>query len=157
MHCADIMTTNPRSIREDGTIAEAARHICERNIIDLPVVDAEGRFVGLFGIQDLLVLLVPRVAVVGNLLPNLRFLSDDESELHDKFAKVKESPIRRAVNREAVRVYSDTPLIEIVRLFGRSHMTIPVVERGTERLIGMISYWDAARHLTGGGGAKAAE
>jgi CBS domain-containing protein len=46
-----------------------------------------------------------------------------------------------------VRVYPDTPLIEAIRLFCRNHMTIPVVERGTDRLVGMISYWDAARHI----------
>jgi len=149
MHCVDIMTANPQAVREDSTIGEAARQICERNVIALPVVDAEGRLAGLFGIYDLLVLLVPRVAVVGSLLPNLRFLTDDESELHDKFARLKDSPVRRAINREAVRVYPDTPVIEGVRLFCHSHMTIPVVERGTERLIGMISYWDAARHIIG--------
>jgi hypothetical protein len=26
-------------------------------------------------------------------------------------------------------------------------MTIPVLERGSDRLVGMISYWDAARHI----------
>ncbi|HEX3487473.1 MAG TPA: CBS domain-containing protein, partial [Micropepsaceae bacterium] len=99
MKCADIMTTNPHYVREDGTIGEAARDIVKHNAIDLPVLDADGRFVGVFGIHDLLVLLVPRVAVVGSLLPNLRFLGDDESELHGKFARVKDSPLRRAVNR----------------------------------------------------------
>jgi CBS-domain-containing membrane protein len=87
--------------------------------------------------------------VIGNLLPNLRFLSDDESELHRKFASLKDSPVRRAVNREAARVYPDTPSIEAIRLFCRGHMTIPVVERGTERLVGMISYWDTTRHIVG--------
>jgi CBS domain-containing protein len=147
MSCADIMTRNPRCVREEDTIGEATREIIERNYINLPVVDAEGRLVGLFGIYDLLALLVPRVAVIGNLLPNLRFLSDDESELHRKYVGIKGNPVRRAVNREAVRVYSDTPLIEAIRLFCRNHMTIPVVERGSERLVGMISYWDAAKHI----------
>ena len=147
MSCAEIMTRNPCSVREDDTIGEAAREIIARNYINLPVVDAEGRLVGLFGIYDLLALLVPRVAVIGNLLPNLRFLSDDESELHKKYASLKDNPVRRAVNREAARVYTDTPLIEAIRLFCRNHMTIPVVERGSDRLVGMISYWDAARHI----------
>jgi len=156
MSCGSIMTRNPRSVREDDTIGDAAREIIAHNYINLPVVDAEGRLVGLFGIYDLLALLVPRVAVIGNLLPNLRFLSDDPSELHRKFAKLSDSPVRRAVNREAVRVYPDTPLIEAIRLFCRNHMTIPVVERGTNKLAGMISYWDAAR-LIAKAPAKAAQ
>lgn len=151
MTCAHIMTTNPKAVREDDTIGDAALQIVQCNTVNLPVVDADGRFVGLFGLCDLLVLLVPRVAVIGSLLPNLRFLGDDESELHRKFSNVKASPVRRAVNREAVRVYPDTPMIELIRLFCRSHVTIPVVERGTERLVGMISYADAVRHVIGGG------
>ena len=147
MSCADIMTRNPRCVREDDTIGDAAREIIACNCINLPVVDADGRLVGLFGIYDLLALLVPRVAVIGNLLPNLRFLSDDESELHRKYESLKNNPVRRAVNREAARVYTDTPLIEAIRLFCRNHMTIPVIERGSDRLVGMISYWDAARHI----------
>ena len=147
MSCADIMTRNPHCVREDDTIGDAARAIIACKYINLPVVDAEGRLVGLFGVYDLLALLVPRVAVIGNLLPNLRFLSDDESELHRKYESLKNNPVRRAVNREAARVYTDTPLIEAIRLFCRNHMTIPVIERDTDRLVGMISYWDAARHI----------
>jgi CBS domain-containing protein len=110
---------------------------------------SEGRLVGLFGIYDLLALLVPRVAVIGNLLPNLRSWAMTIPSCSGNLRPLKGSPVRRAVNREAARVYTDTPLIEAIRLFCRNHMTIPVVERGSERLVGMISYWDAARHIVG--------
>ena len=80
MTCGAIMTRNPISVREDETIGRAAKQILDHRYINLPVVDAEGRMVGLFGIYDLLGLLVPRVAVIGNLLPNLRFMSDDAND-----------------------------------------------------------------------------
>jgi CBS-domain-containing membrane protein len=147
MTCATIMTANPRSVLESETIGHAAEQILERKYINLPVVDGEGRLVGLFGIYDLLALLVPRIAVVGDLIPNLRFMSDDLGELHEKFAGLRNAPIRQAANREPATVFPDTPIIEAVRLFCRNHMTIPVVERETRRLAGMISYWDAARAI----------
>lgn len=134
-------------VREDDTIGRAATEIVEHRCISLPVIDAQGRFVGLFGIFDLLALLVPRVAVIGNLLPNLQFLSDDDEQMRQKFATLRDSPVKRAINREAARVYPDTPLIEAIRLLCRNHLTIPVVEHDSERLIGVISYWDAARHI----------
>ena len=149
MTCEKIMISNPKSVREDDTIGFAASEIVGRRCISLPVIDAEGRFVGLFGIFDLLALLVPRVAVIGNLLPNLQFLSNDEGVMRQKFASVKDSPVKRAVNREAPRVYPDTPLIEAIRLLCRNHLTIPVVTPDTNLLVGIISYWDAARHITG--------
>ena len=149
MTCAVIMTRHPVSVRESETIGHAAKQIVSHRYINLPVVDEDGRLVGLFGIYDLLALLVPRVAVIGNLLPNLRFISEDMADLNSKFEAVKNSPVERAVNREAVHVHPDTPLAEAIRLFCRNHMTIPVVERNSRKLAGMISYWDAAQLLIG--------
>ncbi len=151
MTCADIMTRNPESVRESETIGAAARKIIDNRYINLPVVDEGGRLVGLFGIYDLLALLVPRVAVVGNLLPNLRFMGDDTSELHEKYAAISNNPVSRAVNRETIRVHPDTPLPEAIRLFCRNHTTLPVVERDTGALIGIISYWDVVRFIEGNG------
>lgn len=149
MSCERIMIRAPKFVRETDTIGMAAREIVENRCISLPVVDSEDRFVGLFGIFDLLALLVPRVAVIGNLLPNLQFLSDDDDQMRQKFTSLKDSPLTRAVNREAARVHPDTPLIEAIRLLCRSHLVIPVVTRDSEKLIGIISYWDAARHIMG--------
>ena len=151
MSCADIMTRNPVSVRESESIGAAAKMIVENHYINLPVVDAHDRLVGMFGIYDLLALLVPRVAVIGNLLPNLRFVGDDPAELHEKFAAIKNSPVRRAVNRETIRVHPDTPLAEAIRLFCRNHTTLPVVERDTGKLAGIISYWDVVRFIEGKG------
>ena len=150
MTCAVIMTRNPVWLREGDTIGHAARQIVEHHYINLPVVDMRGRLIGLFGIYDLLALLVPRVAVIGNLMPNLRFISEDLGELHRKFEAVKDNPVERAVNREAPCVRPDTPLAEAIRLFCANHMTIPVAERDTNQLVGMISYWDVAALLMGG-------
>jgi CBS-domain-containing membrane protein len=151
MSCDTIMARDPVFIRESETIGHAARQIIDHHYINLPVVDAKGRLVGLFGIYDLLALLVPRVAVIGNLLPNLRFIDEDPGELHRKFAAIKDSPVKRAVNREAVSVHPDTPLAEAIRLFCRNHTTLPVVERETGILVGMISYWDVAQLIAGDG------
>ena len=63
--------------------------------------------------------------------------------------RLRDNPVKRAINRDAPRTYADTPLIEAIRLLCRNHLTIPVVERDTERLIGIISYWDAAAYITG--------
>jgi CBS-domain-containing membrane protein len=145
MSCAEIMSRDPVFIRESESIGAGARKIVEHCYINLPVVDAQGKFVGLFGIYDLLALLVPRVAVIGNLLPNLRFMGEDVGDLRKTFAEIKDRPVRHAVNREAARVHPDTPLAEAIRLFCHNHTTLPVVERDSGKLAGMISYWDTAK------------
>ena len=145
MTCATIMTLHPKAVKESETIGHATQEMVAQNSINLPVVDSAGRLVGLFGIHDLLALLVPRVAVIGNLLPNLRFLGEDMGELRSKFTALCNSPVERAVNREAVRVHPDTPLVEAIRLFCLSYTIIPVVERGSGVLVGLISCSDAQR------------
>jgi CBS domain-containing protein len=147
--CASFMTPDPVTVSEQDTIGRAAAVLVAGHFINLPVIGDGGSLVGLFGIYDLLALLVPRIAVVGDLLPNLRFVGDNVGELRQRFTEVENSPVHRAMNREPVTVYTDTPIIEAVRLFCRSHMSIPVLERGTRRLTGVISYWDAARAVMG--------
>ena len=147
MTCAAIMTRDPVVVREDERIADAAQLIVSQRCVNLPVVRGDGVLVGLFGIYDLLALLVPRIAVVGDMIPNLRFLSDDMGELRDRYAEIRDQRVERAMNREPVTVYPDTALIEAIRIFCRSHMTIPVVAHGSGKLCGMISYWDAARTI----------
>lgn len=149
MTCASIMTHNPKSVTESETIGRAAAEIIAHRYVNLPVIDRQGRLVGLFGVYDLLALMVPRVAIIGNLLPNLRFMSDNMDDLYAKFEELRNAPIRRAINREPVVVYPETPVIEAIRLFCRNHLTLPVVEKESRKLAGIISYWDAAQAIMG--------
>ena len=49
-----VMTPQPLSVRADQLAAEAWRMMKEKNFDELPVVDAEGRYLGLLDVQDLL-------------------------------------------------------------------------------------------------------
>jgi arabinose-5-phosphate isomerase len=50
----DVMTRAPAAVRADQLAAEAWRVMKERNFDEMPVVDAEGRYLGLLDVQDLL-------------------------------------------------------------------------------------------------------
>lgn len=150
MSCAEIMTANPLTVRAQDSVGAAADALIQHRYINLPVVDTDGRFEGMFGIYELLGLLVPRVALAGDLLPNLRFVSDDPMALKKKFAEVKAKPVGEWCDRDAVTLHPDTPMIEAVRLFCRRHTTLAVVERETGKLSGIVSYWDALAALTSG-------
>lgn len=147
MTCAAIMTAGPLTVRESDSIAAAAEALIAHRYINLPVVDDTQRFIGMFGIYDLLSLLVPRVALAGDLLPNLRFMGDDPGALRDKFQAIKDRPIGKWCDRGAVRVHPDTPEIELLRLFCRRHTTIAVTEKDSGKLVGIVSYWDAIRAI----------
>ena len=150
MTCAAIMTANPLTVKESDSVADAAKALIDHHYINLPVVDGEGRFLGMFGIYDLLGLLVPRVALAGDLLPNLRFIGDDPKALREKFDTVKSKAVGECCDRQAVTLKPDTPEIEALRLFCRRHTTLAVVEGGTKKLVGIVSYWDAIGAISGG-------
>jgi CBS-domain-containing membrane protein len=148
MTCAAIMTKDPLTARESETVGEAAAKLIAHHYVNLPVVDGNGRFIGMLGIYDLLSLLVPRMALAGGLLPNLRFLGDDPAELRAKYREVRTRLVGEVADREAVTLYPDTPEIEALRLFCRDHTTLAVVERDTRKLLGIVSHWDAVRAVT---------
>jgi CBS domain-containing protein len=144
-----MMTANPRTALESETVGEASRILVEHRYNNLPVVDADGKFIGMFGIYDLMGLLIPKVALAGGLMPNLRFMSDNPEELRAKFREVSSRPIGDVAERDMPVLYPDTPEIEALRLFCRERTTLPVVERETKKLVGIVSYWDAVRAVTG--------
>jgi CBS domain-containing protein len=53
-----IMTRNPKTIRADATIGEAARMMLEHRISGLPVVDADHRVVGVITESDIFTMVV---------------------------------------------------------------------------------------------------
>ncbi|HEX4160391.1 MAG TPA: CBS domain-containing protein [Rhizomicrobium sp.] len=149
MSCTAIMTKCPLTIAEHETVAEAAAKLIEHHSTSLPVVDSTGGYIGMFGICDLLGLLVPRVALAGNFMSNLRFISDDPRELRHRYEEVKRRRVSEVADRDAARLAPDEPEIEAIRLCCRSRTPIPVVEKETDKVVGIISCWDAIRALAG--------
>lgn len=56
---AEIMTANPKSVRPDATLAEAAQVLVDSKVGALPVVDEEGNLVGIVSEIDVLKAAIP--------------------------------------------------------------------------------------------------
>ncbi len=141
------MTRAPATLRENESLAQAAATLLSQNHPNLPVVDGNGHYIGMFGIDDLLGLVVPRIALAGNLLSNLRFISDDPADLRRKFDALKDRPVSEFANRSYPTLEPDLPQIEAIRLFCRYHSALPVIDKASGKVLGMISRRDALRTL----------
>jgi CBS domain-containing protein len=53
---ADLMTAEPICVQESDTVAEGERLLRDHRVTGLPVIDAEGRLVGVFSQTDVLFL-----------------------------------------------------------------------------------------------------
>ena len=60
----DVMNPHPPVLRATDKVPEGARIIMEHRYCTLPVVDEEGRFLGVFGVNCLLRLVLPEAALV---------------------------------------------------------------------------------------------
>jgi CBS domain-containing protein len=147
MNCAAIMTSNPPAIPDSASVADAAAELVAQHATSLPVVDAEGRYVGMFGIRDLLGLLVPRGALAGDLVPNLRFLGDDADALRRKFQAAGALTAGAMADRRAATLHPDTPEIDALRAFARDQSTLAVIARDTGKLVGVVGCRDAIQAL----------
>jgi CBS-domain-containing membrane protein len=150
MNCAAIMTANPPTILESDSVADAAAKLVAERATTLPVVDIKGRYMGMFGIRDLLGLLVPRGALAGDLVPNLRFLGDDAEALRLKFQAASAMTAGAMADRRVPTLHPEIPEIEALRAFAYEQSTLAVVARDTGKLVGIVCCRDAIRALTGG-------
>jgi CBS domain-containing protein len=135
------------TLRDSDSVADATRRMLENRMSDLPVVDAAGKLVGLLKLERVLAALLPTAALLGAGIPDLAFVSDDLDDLRDKMREIDSRLVREfAVMPEHV-VYPDTPPLEIVLQLHRGANNLPVVERGTGKLVGTVSARDVLSAL----------
>ena len=144
---ASVMGQHPTVLKPTDTIRDAAACIMDNRYRNLPIVDDTGRFLGLFNINCLLRLVLPRAALMEEGLENVKFIQDSLKDLHERFRKVEGEPVSICLQTETTMVSPDMPLVETLLILYRTKSSIPVVEPGTGRLLGMISYWDAGNSI----------
>ena len=64
----EIMTAGPKTISEDASIESAVSLMRSGGFRRLPVVDADGRLVGMLSVDDVLMLLAEEISQIGQLM-----------------------------------------------------------------------------------------
>lgn len=141
MTVQSIMTAKPLTLRSDDTVMRAAELMLDRRFLILPVVDGDGRCVGMFDMWDLLALLLPKGATLNDLVPDLRFLGDDLPNLQAKLKEVGTQPVGPLARPDLPLLQPDMPVVEALLLLYRNRTTLPVVDENN-CVIGVLSYWD---------------
>jgi len=147
MTASQVMDTNPVSVKATDLISTATTHIMEHRYRNLPVVDDDGCYLGVFGVNCLLKLVLPKAAIIHKGLDNLSFIHENLHDLHERLREVEHQPISVCMNTDIDTVGPDTPLLETLLILYRTKTSIPVVEPGSCKLLGMISYWDVGEAI----------
>lgn len=146
------MTHGAVSLGPSNTVGDALKLMLGHRVHNLPVVDEQGCFVGLFGLRLVLKALLPKAAQLNHYtLENLRFLPDEADPLHERILQVARHPVSEFLESEDKLTFCtpDTAFPELLQLLTRFKTSLPVVIiAGKQRkLVGMISDWDILTRL----------
>ncbi len=135
MKVKDVMTSPVLSVEPDTSIWEAVRIMLQRRISGLPVIDKQGRLVGIVSEGDFL-----RRAETGTQRrrPNwLEFLMGP-GRLADEYTRSHGRKIQDIMTPDPLTVTEDTPLDEVVRTMEKRRIKRLPVVRGNE-VVGIVS------------------
>lgn len=151
MKASDVMNSNPITLKSTDTIECAAKYIMEKRYRSVPVVDENFCYMGMFGVNCLLKQVIPKSVLMHQGLKNVSFIHESIEDLYQRFDEVKHYPISVCMNNEIPPVTPNTPLTETLLQLYEMRSSIPVVEKDTCKLLGMISYWDIGEKILASG------
>ncbi|MBX6424586.1 MAG: CBS domain-containing protein [Variibacter sp.] len=135
MKAADVMVRDVVTIRPDSGVQDAARLLLENRISGLPVVDDEGRLVGIVSEGDLM--RRPEAGTEPRHSWWLELVTPNEA-LAREFTKTHARKVADVMTRAVITAAPETPLGEIARLLEKHRIKrVPVVQDG--RVVGIVS------------------
>jgi len=139
----DIMDPSPATVRPDSPVEDVVRTLRDHELPGVPVIDGEGRVVGIVTEADLVLpddegdLHIPHYINLFGGTVFLEPLSRFETRLRKAFASTAED----MMTADPETVGPDTTVREAARIIHESgHNRLPVVEDG--RLVGVVTRLD---------------
>jgi CBS domain-containing protein len=153
MNAADMMTAPVVTIGPEASVRDAAWMMLTHRISAVPVLDRQGRLIGILSEGDLL-----RRAETGTERRRSWWgmFGLGSAELAAEFVKTHGRKVADVMTRDVVTGHEDTPAHEIAHLMETHGIKrVPIVEDG--KLLGIVSRADFLTALTGVQPAAAAE
>jgi acetoin utilization protein AcuB len=130
------MTKNPVTVKPGDTLKEALDKMKKGRFRHLPVVDEEGKLIGMISDRDIRLI-----------RPSLAFVSSEDAAV-----QLWLTAVRQAAVFNPVTIPPDAPLEQAAELMLRWEVgALPVTTAG-EKLVGIISYADLLREFVARGG-----
>jgi len=131
------------ALREDERLADAVARLVEIDAPALPVVDARGKLLGIFGEREFIGALFPGYLKT---LGYAGFVRRSLDQALEKRAACVDEPVAKHMNTEHIDVGEDFSDIELAEIFLHHRvLIIPIVEGG--RVTGIVTREDFSRAL----------
>lgn len=142
LNASSIMDPAPTVLHPTDPIRLAVEQVMKHRYRSIPVTDEDCRYLGVFGINCLLKLVLPKAAVMDQGLTSLSFTDENLGDLHRRLQRMEDQPISVCMKRDVRTVEPDTTLLETILVLYTDRTSVPVVDPKTQKLLGMVSYWD---------------
>jgi len=135
MQASDIMTATVETVAPDTEVPEIARRLLARNISAMPVVDDQGRVVGIVSEGDLM----RRSENETERQPSwwIRAFAEPEDRARD-YVKTHGMCAQDIMSRNVISVSEETSLADIAQTLEKHHIKRVTVMRGA-KLVGIVS------------------
>lgn len=141
MSCSTAMIAMDHVVtaKSDMRVSDIAHMLENKKLRAVPVLDEKNVLLGMFSTRVLLRNILPTSVTMEHGLQHLGFGHGGEGSLAKALVDVMDDPIIDHIDQEPVVLHSDTAMWEIVRLLVEHGSPLAVVERDTNKLVGLVS------------------
>jgi CBS domain-containing protein len=140
----DVMTADPVTVSPGASVEDVVRLMREHEMSGLPVVDEDGRLIGIVTESDLVIpddegdLHIPHYI---ELFGGMVFMPESVKRFEERFHKAAAATARDMMTADPVTVEADDPARKAARMIVDSgHNQLPVTDGG--RLVGLVTRVD---------------
>ena len=149
--CSSVMSDPPTILKPDDSLLFALQKIIEHRVPSLPVVDTDGRYLGMLPRSRLVALAMPHVLSdehekfsPSHMLEG-GFIQEPIGELQARMDAVANDPGRKHLDTHVPVLRPKSLLTSAMFFLYRERNILPVVEDG--RLVGLVTIWDVLARL----------
>jgi len=141
MKIKEIMTTELKTLSPEMSVREALGKLQSMNISGLPVIDSDGKLLGMFTEKEVLSFILPSyIQKVG------RFIYEENPKsTKKKFAELGTLQVSQLMRKDMVVTGEETTLCEVARIMLTQKIRrIPVVDKAG-KMVGLVCREDVIR------------
>lgn len=149
MECQEIMHPVETPLYADDPAATVIDFMLTKHTGMVPVTDRSGVFVGVVGGDRLAHFLLPKTVSMMRGKKNASYFRESREELSERLHALRECTIADLVDTNVKVAHPDTGLINAIMILSERQQVVPIVERGTRKLLGAISFFTVLNALAG--------
>jgi CBS domain-containing protein len=153
--CGSIMATRYPVLTSGMTLADCLQALLRNQVLAMPVVDENGRYIGQFRKNLLIAAILPQVAVHDPRFDRIArmidggMLSETMDDVRERFSVIADKPVRRYLDTDTPVLRPDQPLVCAIFYLFHGRNFLPVVEPDSGLLVGVVSAWDVLESIMG--------